>query len=180
MIILVGKSGSGKDTVQAALAALGISPVTLYTTRPPREGEADGRQYWFLSDKEFQEREDAGLFACTSSFTVASGDTWHYAIPREGLTGAVSVQANPGQLDAVKEAAWPGAFAVYLLASDETLTRRRLLRGAEPTEEIARRLDADRKDFAGMESRVHATLNSECFQPAELASAIFHMHFMHT
>ena len=49
MIILVGKSCSGKDTVVKELAKMGYNKIVTCTTRPPRPGEIDGREYHFLN-----------------------------------------------------------------------------------------------------------------------------------
>ena len=51
LYVLMGKSASGKDTVYHRLladGALNLKPVVLYTTRPRREGEEDGRDYYFV------------------------------------------------------------------------------------------------------------------------------------
>ncbi len=53
MIILVGKSCSGKDTVVKELAKMGYNKIVTCTTRPPRPGEIDGREYHFLDKMNF-------------------------------------------------------------------------------------------------------------------------------
>lgn len=55
MIILCGKSGSGKDTVGKELVDMGYKRVVTYTTRPMRPGELDGHQYHFVSVDKFEE-----------------------------------------------------------------------------------------------------------------------------
>ena len=57
MLILVGKSSSGKDTIQKELIKLGYTPIVNYTTRPPRIGEVDGIAYHFVTQEEFLEKE---------------------------------------------------------------------------------------------------------------------------
>lgn len=47
MIILVGKSCSGKDTVVKELTKMGYNKIVTCTTRPPRPGEINGREYHF-------------------------------------------------------------------------------------------------------------------------------------
>ena len=64
LIVVSGPSGAGKSTlIQAALAAI---PELAYsvsaTTRPPRDGEVDGRDYVFLSRKEFERWIEEGEF----------------------------------------------------------------------------------------------------------------------
>ena len=50
---LMGKSASGKDTIYQKLLehdTLGLAHIVLYTTRPIREGEAEGREYYFTDE----------------------------------------------------------------------------------------------------------------------------------
>jgi len=64
LIIISSPSGGGKGTlikeVRAALPELGYS--CSHTTRPQRFGEEEGREYFFISQEEFQSRIDAGDF----------------------------------------------------------------------------------------------------------------------
>ena len=46
-IILVGKGASGKDHLRKILEGRGFTYGISYTTRPPREGEIDGQDYYF-------------------------------------------------------------------------------------------------------------------------------------
>lgn len=158
MIILLGKSGSGKDTVQKKLLELGVPKVAPYTTRPMREGETEGADYHFLTEGAFLTMQQEGKFACMNSYIVASGKTWHYGIAKEGLSQGVSVQSNPLQLKELLHA-FPGhALTVYLYAPDTLLLKRRMGRGAESEAEIRRRLSSDARDFAGLEHSVSLML----------------------
>ena len=64
VFVVTGTSGAGKGTIERALLErmpeleLAISA----TTRQRREGEVDGREYWFISDEEFDRRLAAGEF----------------------------------------------------------------------------------------------------------------------
>ena len=65
IVVSSGPSGSGKTTIVRRLTH--ESPVQLYksvsaTTRPPRPGEVDGDDYWFLDNQEFRRRVAAGEF----------------------------------------------------------------------------------------------------------------------
>lgn len=57
MLILVGKMGSGKDTIKNELIKLGMKNCCTYTTRPKRLGELDGRTYHFITDEEFETKK---------------------------------------------------------------------------------------------------------------------------
>ena len=59
----MGKSASGKDHIYARLAAhegLGLKKLVLYTTRPIRAEEENGKQYYFVDDKELEEFRSSG------------------------------------------------------------------------------------------------------------------------
>ena len=53
MLVLLGKSCSGKSTIQKELVRLGVTPILEYTTRPPRENEKEGKQYHFVTERKF-------------------------------------------------------------------------------------------------------------------------------
>lgn len=65
VIIISAPSGCGKSTIINALMSKGNIDMKFSisaTNRPPRAGEVDGVNYYFLNDKEFQERIDAKAF----------------------------------------------------------------------------------------------------------------------
>lgn len=53
IIILVGKSGCGKNTIEEKLVNNHFERIVTNTTRPPREGEVDGKDYNFITDFDF-------------------------------------------------------------------------------------------------------------------------------
>lgn len=64
LVVVVAPSGSGKTTMARRLLVdfPNLQFSVSATTRPPREGEQHGREYFFLSDEQFDERVDAGEF----------------------------------------------------------------------------------------------------------------------
>jgi guanylate kinase len=54
-IILVGRAASGKDHLRKTFEARGFRYAVSYTTRPPREGEENGKDYIFITQSEAQE-----------------------------------------------------------------------------------------------------------------------------
>lgn len=64
LIVISGPSGSGKTTIRDRLLRLlpELECSVSYTTRPPRHGEKDGRDYFFISKEEFQKRIKDGGF----------------------------------------------------------------------------------------------------------------------
>lgn len=61
---LMGKSSSGKDSVfRQLLSRLELTPIILYTTRPMRENERNGREYHFVSHEDFR-------WMCSENFVL--------------------------------------------------------------------------------------------------------------
>ena len=59
IICLMGKSSTGKDTIYKHLLAdrrLGLKKIVPYTTRPIRNGERDGVEYFFRSEQDFRKK----------------------------------------------------------------------------------------------------------------------------
>lgn len=86
LFFILGKSASGKDTIYRRLLedpSLGLSPVILYTTRPIREGEADGREYRFITDEDVKALEEAGKVLEKRTYHTVRGD-WHYLTADDG------------------------------------------------------------------------------------------------
>lgn len=68
LFVLSGPSGVGKDTVIRRLLTLvpELERPVAFTTRLPRPGEQDGREYSFVSDRDFERMERAGEFLETA------------------------------------------------------------------------------------------------------------------
>ena len=89
---LLGKSASGKDTIYRKLMAddsLGLKGVVLYTTRPRRSGEADGRDYHFIDEKELKRLREENRVIEERTYQTVHGP-WTY------------LTVNDGQLDPEK------------------------------------------------------------------------------
>ena len=67
LILLVGETGSGKDTVANKLP---YKKVVSYTTRPMRDTDVNGINHWFVSDEEMDELEKENLIAWTKTGEV--------------------------------------------------------------------------------------------------------------
>ena len=87
-LLLSGPSGSGKkDLARMMQNYFGVDQVGFeisYVTRAPRKGEVDGKDYWFVSEDEFQERLDNNEF-----FVHVNNFHARYATSFEGLENSV-------------------------------------------------------------------------------------------
>ena len=64
IIVLLGASGSGKSTLENEISKrFGYKKIISYTTRKPRIGEINGKDYYFVSNESFEDMIRQGLFA---------------------------------------------------------------------------------------------------------------------
>lgn len=82
---IMGKSSSGKDTICSRLydEYKGIKKIILYTTRPIRDGEIDGREYFFIDEKGLEKYEKSGKLIEKRVYNTAFGK-WSYATLDDG------------------------------------------------------------------------------------------------
>lgn len=176
MIILIGKTCSGKTTIVNELKKMGLNEVVSYTSRPPRKGEIDGVTYHFITKEEFLEKEKQGFFAETVYYNVANGETWYYGSAVEDLTDDKVFIANPHGLRQVRKIKSLNPVAFYIMADEETIWNRLRQRGDDATE-ARRRLNADDVDFAGIINDVDfAFRNDMGLAPETLAEMIMYTY----
>jgi guanylate kinase len=160
LTVLSGPSGVGKSTVVHAIRRncpqiwLSVS----VTTRRPRPGEAHGREYFFVGEREFDEMAVSGQLLEWARF---AGN--YYGTPRGPVVGRLAA-GLPGllEVDVVGarqvRAAIPDALLVFLAPpSWDELVRRLTARETEPAEVIEQRLEAARAELRA-ESEFDVTL----------------------
>ena len=82
---IIGKSSSGKDTIFKELLARipQLKRVVPYTTRPVREGEKNGVEYFFTDEEQVQKLEQAGRIIELRAYDTACG-VWKYFTADDG------------------------------------------------------------------------------------------------
>lgn len=158
LFVLSGPSGVGKDAVLAPLFAAETCPPRLRrcitaTTRPPRPGEIEGVDYFFLSREEFERRVGAGHFLEHAEYAGRRYGTprpWVDA-ERDGGNDVLLKIEVQGALQV--RAAAPEAVLIFLAPPTGAELKRRLRsRDPEaPPADLARRLEIARTelDLAG-------------------------------
>lgn len=166
MLVLVGKSCTGKSTIQKILIEeYGMERTVTYTSRPPREGEVDGVDYNFVNLPGKNYFDDRFIFcgigmAEVTEYNVASGETWFYGSTLRSYEKSDNkvIILNPDGLKAVKKLNIP-IFAVEITSPENSIRNRQLDRGDEP-KEAARRRKQDIIDFANLSSLVNVVVTN--------------------
>jgi guanylate kinase len=143
LVVISGASGVGKGTVLGIMMKKHpeLSFSVSATTRPPRPGEADGREYYFLDRARFEEMIRNGEFLEYDEHAAN-----YYGTPRRQAEekmerGHVLLDIEPNGAAAVKRSA-PEATLIFIMPpSREELERRLRGRGDTSEEQIAMRLD---------------------------------------
>lgn len=155
MIVLVGASASGKSSIEKRLVKRGVPKITSYTTRPLRDGEMNGVDYHFISEREFSEKIADGFFA---ENTIYRG--WYYGTAKEDCTDDKILIVDPHGLRQLRKSPDIDITAFYIKASDRTRLIRMLKRGDEIMECI-RRYFSDMGTFQNIEEDVDVILDGE-------------------
>jgi len=143
VVVLSSPSGAGKTAIARALVAK--SPETGYavsaTTRAPRPGEQDGKDYHFLSPAEFDRRVAAGKFAEWATYAGERYGTLHAELDRLHAEGRHAVLDLEVQGTRTLRASRPDAVTIFVLPPDGgTLLERLAGRATEQPEAREKRL----------------------------------------
>ena len=156
--IVIGKSASGKDRIYKELqkdSLLSLKPMILYTTRPMREGESSGKEYYFTDETKMRELDHSGRIIESRVYDTVFGK-WYYFTADEGQFDDRSDFLGIGTLESyVRIRDYFGRDRVVPLYI-ECENKTRLLRAIEREstqktpeyKEVCRRYLADEEDFS--------------------------------
>ena len=164
LFIICAPSGAGKTSLVAELLKIdsGIRLSVSYTTRAPRNGEVNGRDYHFVTPEDFQARQAAGEFLESA---LVHGN--HYATSRAWIAG----QRAAGS-DILLEIDWQGAAQVRRLIPEaigifvlppsiEALVSRLNTRATDAPEVISGRLAAARAEISHVRDFDYVIINDQ-------------------
>jgi guanylate kinase len=141
-IILVGKAASGKDYARKILEEKSYVYGVSYTTRPPRVGEVEGKDYFFISVEDFQYMESQELW-----YEYVPFNGWFYGTTKEQFYGGCEVFImTPKGLSHLSDDDRNESLVIYFNI-DEITRRSRMNQRQGNADSVERRLEADFQDF---------------------------------
>jgi len=161
IVVITGPSGVGKGTLIKGLLERvpGLQLAVSATTREPRPGEVNGRDYHFLTEEDFDRRVAAGEFV---EHAVYAGNRYgtlrsELARPAQGIVLEIDVQGARQVAETL-----PEATRVFIEPpSFDDLARRLAGRGADSPEQIERRLAAARAELEARDEFDHRIVNDD-------------------
>jgi guanylate kinase len=164
VFVITGPSGVGKGTLIKRLLervpdlALSVSA----TTRQPREGEVDGRDYHFLTEEQFKERREAGDFLEFASYSGYHYGTLNSELDRcldNGRSVVLEIEVQgAGQVRAAR----PDSVQIFIAPPDPAVLRERLTgRGTDSAEAIDKRLKVADQELGAQDDFDHRIVNDD-------------------
>ena len=164
VFVITGPSGVGKGTLIEKLMErvpeleLSVSA----TTREPRPGEEDGRDYHYLSEEEFERRVEAGEFLEHAAYSGNRYGTLRSAVEdrlSEGRSVVLEIEVQGARQ---VRAAMPEALLIFIAPPDPAALRERLEgRGTDSPEAIRRRLRTAELELEAQVEFPHVIVNDD-------------------
>ena len=163
MFIIFGPSVSKKNTIlnEALKRIPNIHKPIFYTTRPIREGEVNGVNYNFVSKEEFEAKLLNNEFLEAAVF-----NGWGYASSLDNFdeqkVNIVALDGERAGLIAENLGSKGHCKCFFIKAKDKTRLLRQLKREENPNvDEIIRRYESDKKDYAYIPFSYHSLINED-------------------
>ena len=175
VFVVTGPSGVGKGTLIAMLReripdlAVSVSA----TTRRPREGEEDGRDYFFLSEEEFVRKVDRGEFLEHARYSGNLYGTLREEVEAKAERGSGVILEIELQGARQVRASMPDAVQVFVAPPEfETLRARLESRGTDDPAAIAARLEVAASELEARDEFEHQVVNDELELAADQLEAV--------
>jgi guanylate kinase len=175
VFVITGPSGVGKGTlIEQLLDAVPELELSVSaTTREPRPGEADGRDYHFLSPEEFERRVGTGDFLEHADYSGNRYGTQREEVERrleEGRSVVLEIEVQGARQI---RAAMPEAVQIFVAPpSPEALRERLEGRGTDSAEAIAKRLRTAETELEAQGEFPHVVVNDEVQKAASELEAL--------
>ena len=159
LFYMIGKSSTGKDTIYREVISrtdLNLNPLVMYTTRPIRKGETDGKEYYFVDEKVLNELEKEGRVIEKRAYHTIHGIWTYFTVDDEHADLNRKDYLAIGTLESYAQIRnYYGeklVVPIYIQVEDGLRLERALKREKQQPvpkyEELCRRFLADQADYA--------------------------------
>jgi guanylate kinase len=174
-VILSSPSGGGKTTIAHALLSqrddLGYS--VSCTTRAPREGEVNGRDYHFQSHEEFVQGQKAGDFAESAEVHGHLYGTLRSEVERVLASGKHVIMDIDVQGARQFASAFPASVLIFILPPSATVLVERLeARGTEDTKSLLKRFRSAKDELKAIDFYPYVVVNEDLDSAVRAVSTI--------
>jgi guanylate kinase len=173
--IISAPSGTGKSTVcQILLERLANLKISIsHTTRPPRPTEAHGKDYYFVSEKEFNEKIKANAFLEWAKVHNEYYGTSKHSIEKIQNDGYdVIIEIDVQGADILRKMGFEGVYIFLLPPSLKELKNRLTKRSTESAEKIQQRMEVAEKEITEYKNYFYIVTNFEIEDTVGKLSAI--------
>ena len=182
IFFVMGKSASGKDTIYKKLLEYfpELKTVTLYTTRPMREGETEGVEYHFIREEQLEAMKSEGRVIEMRTYQTMYGP-WSYATVEDGqIDLAQGSYMMIGTLESYESIriyfGENGAVPIYIEVEDgerliRAVNREKQQKNPKYTE-LCRRFLADETDFSEEKLAQAGITAEERYENQELSDCL--------
>lgn len=159
LFYMIGKSSTGKDTIYREVISrtdLNLNPLVMYTTRPIRKGETDGKEYYFVDENVLNELEKEGRVIEKRAYHTIHGIWTYFTVDDEHADLNRKDYLAIGTLESYAQIRnYYGeklVVPIYIQVEDGLRLERALKREKQQSvpkyEELCRRFLADQADYA--------------------------------
>lgn len=175
LVILSGPSGVGKGTLIRSVCELrdDLAFSVSYTTRAPRPGEQDGKDYFFVTPEVFEAHRAAGDFLESAGYARNAYGTSNALVSSFRAAGKTALLDIEVQGAMQVRSRCPEAVLIYILPPDFPTLRDRLLgRHTESPDKVRERLEIARREAASVPEYDYVVLNDALEQAKERLNAL--------
>lgn len=179
IIAIIGKSGAGKDSLLQECLKLdpSLNEIISCTSRPRREHEVEGKDYYYMTREDFESAADDGKF-----LEIASFNGWYYGIYRDTVyQNKINIGVfNPTGIYNLLDNEDIDLTVYYITTNGKTRLLRQLMREENPdVDEIIRRYQVDEKDFKNLDFKYVELSNEENYDLTQIAKSLLdHYKFL--
>lgn len=175
LLVLSGPSGAGKGTVchEVRKRLENMKYSISATTRKPRVIEREGREYFFLTKEDFEQKIKDGKFL---EYAMVYDN--YYGTPKDYVDEILEngydciLEIDPQGAMQIKERMDDAVFIFIAPPSMEELKKRLTFRGTEKPEEIAKRLGNAQKEFKNLPNYDYVIVNDKIEKAVQEVEAI--------